>query len=213
MFEDMCTQLQMATKADLSEKVRAKTRVIPNGIHLHCAKRTEGSKVIYVGRLVPDKGVADLIAALRQIPEVELIVVGDGPDRVQLEALAAGSPATFVGRVPHNRVVDYLSQARLLVLPSYLRDGLPNVILEAMSCGVPVVATNTAGIPDVVIHGETGLLYEIGDIQQMAISIRRLFADDELHRKLSEASLQRVQAYSWRIITPQIEQLLSECIS
>lgn len=212
MLDDLYAQLQMGGKTDLSETVRAKTRVVPNGIHLPPPERAEGSKVIYVGRLVPRKGVADLIAAMKQLPQAELLVVGGGSDRTRLEMLAEGSPVTFVGRVPHDAIADYLRQARVLVLPSYLGDGFPNVIMEAMSCGVPVVATNTAGIPDIVSHGETGYLYEPGDIRQMVIYISRLLADDELHRKFGEQSLQQVQSYSWSIVAPQIEQLLSECI-
>jgi glycosyltransferase involved in cell wall biosynthesis len=212
MFEDLQRQLQIAGKTELSRIVRAKTRVIPNGIHLPPPERAEGSKVIYIGRLVPRKGVADLITAMKQVPQAELLVVGDGSDRTRLEVLAEGSPIAFVGRVPHDAMANYLRQARVLVLPSYLGDGLPNVIMEAMSYGVPVVATNTAGIPDIVSHGETGYLYEPGDIRQMIIYISRLLADDELHRKFGEQSLQAVQSYSWDIVAPQIEQLLSECI-
>jgi len=213
MLDDLCEQLQMAGKIELSQIVQAKTKVIPNGIHLPPRKRAVGTRVIYVGRLIRDKGVVDLVEAMKQLPYAELLVVGEGPDRACLESLAKGSSTTFVGRLPHDTVVDHLRESRVLVLPTYLGDGLPNVILEAMSCGVPVVATNTAGIPDIVRHGETGYLYEFGDIRQMVIYISRLLADDELHRKLSEQGLQAVQSYSWNIIAPQIERSLSACIS
>jgi glycosyltransferase involved in cell wall biosynthesis len=168
--------------------------------------------VLYIGRLIPDKGVADLIAAMRHFPHAELLVVGDGPDRARLEGLTNGTVTTFVGRVSHGAIADYLQQARVLVLPSYLGDGLPNVILEAMSWGVPVVATNTAGIPDIVRHGETGYLYEPGDVGKIVAYVGRLLADDELHYKLGVQSLEAVQSYSWSSVAPQIEQLLLECL-
>jgi len=215
MLEDLCRALQKARKTELSKIVLAKARIIPNGIclpPLPAQTRAGGTKVIYIGRLIPQKGVADLIVAMKQLPHAELLVVGDGPDRTRLESLADGTSTTFVGRVSHEAIADYLQQARVLVLPSHIGDGLPNVILEAMSWGVPVIATNTAGIPDVVRHGETGYLCEPGDVGKMAAYIGCLLADDEHHHKLSEKSLRAVQSYSWSSIAPQIEQLLLECL-
>jgi glycosyltransferase involved in cell wall biosynthesis len=167
---------------------------------------------MYIGRLIRGKGVADLIAAMKQLPQAELLVVGDGPDRTRLQALAEGTSTTFVGCVSHKAIADYLQQARVLVLPSHSGDGLPNVILEAMSWGVPVVATNTAGIPDVVYHGETGYLYEPGDVDKIAAYVGCILTNDEIHHKLSAQALHTVQSYSWSSVAPQIEQLLLECL-
>lgn len=209
--DDMYSQFQQAGRVDLSETVQAKTSVIPNGIHLPPPERAEGSNVLYVGRLVERKGVADLILAMKELQAAELVIVGDGPDRTRLEGLADGSRVAFEGHVPHASIADYLRRARVLVLPSHRGDGLPNVIMEAMSLGVPVVATDTAGIPDIVHHGATGYLYEPGDIPQLAIYIRSLLSDDELHRKFGENSLQAIQCYSWDAVAPQVEEMLWEC--
>lgn len=215
MLEDLCAVLQARRKTELSTLVRAKSRVIPNGIclpRLPSRTRAGGSDVLYIGRLIPEKGVADLIGAIKQLPHAELLVVGDGPDRARLKSLADGTSTTFAGRVSHEAIADYLQQARVLVLPSHSGDGLPNVILEAMSWGVPVVATNTAGIPDIVRHGETGYLYEPGDVGKMAAYVSCLLADDELHHRLSVQSLHAVESFSWRSVAPQIEQVLLECL-
>ena len=209
--DDMRTRLQMAGRTELSEAVQEKARVVPNGIHLPSPQRAEGSKVLYIGRLVERKGVADLIAAMKELQPAELVIVGDGPDRSRLEMMADGSSVTFAGRVGRDALGDYLKQARVLVLPSHRGDGLPNVIMEAMSFGVPVISTNTAGIPDIVHHGQTGYLYEPGDIRQMRVYISRLLSDDELHRQLGEKSLQEIQFYSWDVVAPHIEKILLEC--
>jgi glycogen(starch) synthase len=119
-------------------------------------------------------------------------------------------PVTFAGQVMPSSVVHYLQQARLLVMPSYRGDGLPNVILEAMACGVPVVATDTAGIPDCVRDGETGLLFHPGDVEQMATHIDRVFTDNGLWRQLGTCSLKAVESNSWELIAPQIEEVLAE---
>lgn len=209
--DDMYTQFQQAGRKELSEVVRAKTCVIPNGIDLPLPERADGSQVLYVGRLVECKGIADLIMAIKEVRSAELVIVGDGPDRTRLEGLADGSPVVFEGHVPHAAIADYLRQARVLVLPSHRGDGLPNVIMEAMSLGVPAIATETAGIPDLVRHGKTGYLYEPGDIRQLAIYINQLLSDDELHQKFGESSLQAIQSYSWDTVTPQVERMLLEC--
>lgn len=208
ILEDLHTQLRLAGQVALSDQVQHKIRVIPNGIRSPQGARSDGTKVVYVGRLIKNKGIADLLLAIKQLPGVEVLIVGDGPDRKRLELLAEGMPVTFVGQVMPAAVLDYLQQARVLVLPSYLGDGLPNAILEAMACGVPVVTTHTAGMPDLVRHGETGFLFEPGDIQQMVFYINRLLQDDGLWRNMGKCSLKAVQSYSWDVVAPQIEQLL-----
>lgn len=213
ILEDLDTQLRLANKTDLSDKLQFKIRVIPNGIQMPFGAQSGGSKVVYIGRLIQDKGIADLLLAMKQLPDVEVLIVGDGPDRKCLESLAEGMSVTFTGQVVPSAIAGCLQQARVLVLPSYLGDGLPNVILEAMACGVPVVATSIAGIPDLVRHGQTGFLFQPGDTQQMASHIDRILEDDGLWKSLGDRSLEVVQSYSWDVIIPQIEQLLLSAIS
>jgi glycosyltransferase involved in cell wall biosynthesis len=104
-----------------------------------------------VGRLVPQKAfdvmVAALPAVLRTLP-VELLIAGEGPERGALERAAAGLPVSFVGALPGpHAVADFLRELDVLVLPSR-HEGLPNVVLEALACGVSVVATDVAGMSE-----------------------------------------------------------------
>ncbi len=212
--KDLYEQLNAGGQAALSQKIENKVAVIPNGIDVVTRRQSEGRKIVYVGRLIREKGVADLLQALKSLPGTETLIVGDGPDRQRLEGLAAGMPVTFVGQVQPTQVSEFMQQARLLVLPSHIGDGLPNVILEAMACGVPVVATNTAGIPDLVRHGETGFLFAPGHIEQLVIYIQQLLTDDLLWQRLAKRSVDAVCEYSWELIAPQIEQLLQqECVN
>jgi len=206
--EEMYQEINLAGQRKLASSLLPKTVVIPNGIAPATVEPGCGGKIVYVGRLIKDKGVADLIEGMKQLPQAQLLIVGDGPDRPRLEKLARGLPITFMGFVEPAAVFDYLKQARVLVLPSHLGDGFPNVIMEAMNCGVPVVATATAGIPDLVRHAETGYLYEAGDINQMVTYINQIIKDDALWQKLSRQSLKTVQTYWWDVVTPQVEQLL-----
>lgn len=213
ILDDLHTQLRSAGQTTLSDQLQHKTAVIPNGIRVPSSVRSSGAKILYVGRLIKDKGVADLVLAMKHLPGAEALIVGDGPERERLESLAEGMPVTFVGQVMPSAVADHLEQARALVLPSYQGDGLPNVILEAMASGAPVIATHTAGIPDLVRHEETGFLFEPGDIQQMVFYVDRVLRDDDLWRSLGERGLETARAYSWDVITPRIEQLLLNTIS
>jgi len=211
ILEDLHIQLKSVGQHALSRQLEHKTSVIPNGIRVPAAAQFDGDKVVYVGRLIENKGVADLLQAMKQFPDRKVLIVGDGPDRARLESLAQGMQVTFAGQVAPSAVIDYLRQARLLVLPSHLGDGLPNVIIEAVANGVPVVATRTAGIPDLVYHGETGFLYEPGDIQQMTAHIGRLLTDDALREHYSQGGRQLAHSFSWDVVAPQVIQLLASC--
>lgn len=213
MLQDLGAQLAGAGKADLVASIKSKVSIIPNGINLPHRDRSTGTKIMYVGRLIRNKGVSDLLQAMQQIPEAEAVIVGEGPERKNLAALADGLRVTFLGSVPPNEVTNHLRQARMLVHPSHLGDGLPNSILEAMSCGVPVIATRTSGMPDVVQHDATGFLFEPGDVEQLSRYIELLRTDDEMWRRMGVRSLEVVQQYSWENVVPQIEQLLSTTCS
>ena len=209
---DMIDQLQLAGRIKLANNISFKTVVIPNGINLENFQKSSGKKVVYVGRLIKEKGVVDLIKGMKELPKYELIIVGDGPEREHLESISRGMAITFTGLVMPSQVREYLQQARILVLPSHLGDGFPNVIMEAMACGVPVVATRTAGIPDLVQHSETGYLFEIGDIGKMVSYMKFVMENDILWKELSEKSLRAIQSFAWENVTPQIEQLLLEVV-
>jgi glycosyltransferase involved in cell wall biosynthesis len=127
--------------------------------------RDRDNVVGYIGRLVPGKGVVELVRAipiaLEQRPDLRFLIIGTGSlDEVvekELRDQAWASRVTLIGWVKHEQVPDYLNQLKLMVMPSD-SEGLPNVVLEAMSCGTPVLATPVGGIPDIIINGETGFL-------------------------------------------------------
>src|SRR5204863_1294783 len=131
------------------------------------------------------KGVADLVDAIDLVqyvlPDLRVLIVGDGPLRAQLEATAHAFRLDGMVRFPGHRddVPRLLAAADLLVLPSAY-EGLPNVVLEAMQFGKPVVATAAPGTTEVVVDGQTGLLVPVGDVIGLTRSIRDLVRDPEL---------------------------------
>ena len=213
ILKDLHAQWKKSGKSNLYQTISSKLSVIPNGVGLTNLKQVNGSKVVYVGRLIKDKGVADLILALKQLRDVHAVIVGDGPDRQRLEQIAHGLPIAFAGRVQPSAIPSYLNQARMMVLPSHHGDGMPNVILEAMTCGVPVVTTRTSAMPDLIRHEENGLLFEPGDVRQLAQHIGRLNHDHDLWSRLGKRSLEVAKTYSWDNVTPQIEELLTKTVN
>ena len=159
--------------------------------------------VLFVGRLVAQKGVAGLLDALAGT-EIPLVLVGDGPLMPTLvrQARARGSEGRmrFLGRLPVAQMRAIYRGAELLALPS-LAEGMPFVVLEAAAAGLAVVATRVEGIEEVVQDGVTGRIVPIGDGAALKEAICTLFADPERARRLGEAARQRVAAkFSWEAV-------------
>jgi glycosyltransferase involved in cell wall biosynthesis len=132
-----------------------------------------GRFALVAGRLSPEKGVADAVAACRQAG-VPLVVAGDGPDRARLEALAGGGDVRFTGRVGADELAALRREAAVAVVPSRYAEILPLAALEAMAAGLPVVAARAGGLAELV--PEAGL-YPAGDVAALAERIRALWGD------------------------------------
>ena len=132
--------------------------------------------VLCICRLEPQKGVDVAIRALREIPGAQLVVLGEGPQRGELEQLARelDVPVYLPGRVPD--VAAWLRRADLLVHPVRW-EGFGLALLEAMLASLPVVATKVSSIPEIVVDGETGLLIPPDDPGALAAAVNRLLAD------------------------------------
>lgn len=135
--------------------------------------------LLAVGHLVPVKAQALAVAALAQLPDVELLLAGNGPDRAMLEQLAqdqgVAARVRFLGALPQVALRDYYGAADALVLPSE-REGWANVLLESMACGTPVIASRVWGTPEVVAAPEAGLLMAERSAAGVADTVRALRA-------------------------------------
>ncbi len=165
--------------------------------------------LVHVSNFRPVKRPVDCIEILagvrRRNVAARLVMVGDGPERAQVEhrarALDLDHACAFVGKQP--KIVDYLSAADVLLLPSE-QESFGLAALEAMACEVPVVASNTGGIPEVVTDGVTGFLSAIGDTEKMSADAARLLADDDLRRAMgAEARRSAIARYSTDSVIPQ----------
>ena len=156
-----------------------------------------GKTALTVCRLTAWKGVDRLIDVTAAIPDLRLIIVGDGPLRMALGAqahrLGLAERLIFMGQRPKADVQSLLKQSDLFALNSTY-EGLPHVVLEAMVAGVPVIATRVGGTPEVVIHEETGLLVAPADHHALQAAVKRLIECPELGRQLAQQAVNRLVA-------------------
>jgi glycosyltransferase involved in cell wall biosynthesis len=149
--------------------------------------------VLFVGRFVAKKGVDDLVEALGTLRDrrPRVLFIGGGPleEPIRKRAAELGLDATFLGPQDPDVVARSMAAARIFASPSKTApdgdsEGLPTTIVEAARRGLPAVSTVHSGIPEVVLHGETGLLGPEGDRDALAANLRTLLADDELRVRL-----------------------------
>ncbi len=168
-------------------------------------KETDVPVILSIGSLRKKKGMLYLLEACGILRdencEFRCIIIGEGPEKRALSGFVKsrglGASVEFVGYQAFGKILDHFSMARLFVLPSVIsddgdRDGIPNVILEAMLLKVPVIATGISGIPEAVTDGETGLLVREKDPAALAKCIRRLLSDEKLQEKLTANAYAKV---------------------
>ena len=185
--------------------------VIPNAVDpADWPAAASSTDVAFLGRLDPIKDVPTLVAAMARLPDMNLHVYGDGPDRPRIERSIAdhhvADRVTLHGAVDRPQAA--LARAGVLVLPS-LAEGFGLVLIEAMAAGVPVVATDVPGVRDVVRDGVTGLLVPPGDPAALAAAVARLSADPTLRHRLTTAARADVRdRFTWAAVLPAYRRLL-----
>jgi len=186
-------------------------KIIPNGIDTRNSSVVpyeDRDGILYVGRLHKTKGIKYLISAMEGIKE-KLFIIGEGPEKNNLMQMSEGLDIEFLGELPQKEVFRYIEKTKLLVLPS-LSDAFPNVILEAMCVGSPIVATKVGGIADIVEHSKTGFLIEPKNPGEIRRYISILLKNEELWRGMSINCLRKVKKYSWVNVIKKFEKLLLE---
>ena len=198
--------------------------VIPNGVDTDffkppaAARRPGPPRVLSIGRLVPDKDHDTLIKAFSLVaakhPQAELWLVGEGPLKEALEQLVQESRLSDKVRFLPGQadLRPRFNQASLLVLSS-ITEALPNVVLEAMAAGLPVVATRVGGLPEMVVPGETGWLAPPRDVPALAAAMSQLLADPQTRRAFGQAGRRRVeQEFSFATMVRGYEEVLEQLL-
>lgn len=184
-----------------------KLQVLPIGIDTEGMTQRAGlgcsDVILFVGRLVEKKGCHVLLQAVNKLqqhaPDVRLVIAGDGPERSALERLATETTVgtRFLGAQRRDQVQELMREARCLAVPSITAanqdaEGLPTVIAEALAIGLPVASTVHSGIPEIITHGQEGLLAPECDSGALAANLMALCRDDELAKRFSDSGRARV---------------------
>lgn len=197
------------------------TRVIYNGVdtrlfsdslngresaRIKLGIKQDATVILFVGNLLKSKGVFELVEAFGRLEEkygekLILALVGEGPDRSEILARASRlgiiKKLLLAGIRPHEEIPEWLRSCDVFVLSSH-NEGMPNAVLEAMSCARPVVATRVGGIPEVVENGKTGYLVEKEDTAGLREAMGRLLSDPERSKEMGRCGRETiVKRFSW----------------
>ncbi len=226
---DTVTFVSQALRDRVRPSVPAGTQleIASMGVDLH-GRYTPGQQtqptatLVFAGRLVDKKGVADLLEAIPRVrdrcPDVHLLIAGHGPLAQDLrnhaERLRIEDAVEFLGSIPNDQLPDTLRRANLAVLPFRTADdgdteGLGLVAVEAMGCGIPVIVGDVPAIHDVVTHAETGWIVPPRDPAALADAIVQLLDDPSLASRLAKnARRHAVHTFDWSVVAERYRTLL-----
>jgi L-malate glycosyltransferase len=190
-----------------SDKDHFKKAIAPNGERI----------IVHTSNFRKLKRVEDVIHVFKiiheQIPS-KLLLVGDGPERYNLEELCRKinlcQEVRFLGK--QDAIEELLAVADIFIMPSE-SESFGLAALEAMACEVPVISSNAGGLPEVNIHGETGFLSEVGDVQDMARNALHILKDDDTLQRFRAAALAQAKRFDLSVILPQYEQYYAEVMA
>ncbi len=202
------------------DQYNKKVKVVPMGTYTKSLTQKVGKKIfpknsfniLFLGRIVEKKGLIYAIEAIKKINSKDIYfhICGDGPLRGTLKNFVRENNLTksviFYGRISEKDKIKFLNSVDLLLVPSIEtpegdKEGFPVVILEALSAGLPIIATNVGGISDGVIHQYTGFLIEQKSVEQIVNAINNLKSNDELLENISNNCKGHSKQFDWTIIT------------
>lgn len=186
----------------------------------HPARRN--NELLFVGRLTAQKGVELLVRAMPHVvtnrPDASLMIVGRGPHKKALqalsEALGVARNVKFLGAVANEKLPELYRRAAVLVFPSATEEGFGLVCVEALACECPVIASDPPAVREIVLNGETGLLFKQGDSDELGQKILALLADPTLRHSLGKAGRESVsQRFDWQLVVQRYGDLLTRSIA
>ena len=208
----------MSEKLNRLGVTKNRISIIPNFVdncffEVSC-NNTLSNTILYIGSLKRVKGVDVLIKAFSSLnhnfKDLNLTIVGDGEERKRLKEMihvqGLDSVVKDLVYVPYHLVKNQLSNALVFVLPSR-SEGLPNVLLQAMAVGLPIVATQVGGVPSLIKNGENGLLVPADNPEELYNAIKRILQDHHLAKKLRVNSRRTAEEYRVEKIVNSYEEL------
>jgi len=215
------TRQELIEKGFSEENISLVFNAVEASAYKYDPKQKSSQPVVgYLGRIKKYKSVNHLILAfkevLKQIPNAKLLLVGDGDYLSELkklvDRLGLNDFTKFTGITHHQKKIDYLNQMWLMVNPSP-KEGWGLTVIEANSCGLPVIAADSPGLRDSVVQGETGFLYTYGDYHQLAKIIIKLLKDDPLRKSFTQKCIQWAHRFNWDKSANDMLDLITSILS
>jgi glycosyltransferase involved in cell wall biosynthesis len=167
----------------------------------------ERLRVLFVGWVTTMKGCREILEVARQLPEADFALIGPIMADMQTHLQRRPSNVTLYGTLDHLKVLREMCASDIFLFPS-LMEGFPNAVLEAMSVGLPVVATRVGAIPEMIEDGKGGLLFEHADVASLVRALRTLMADASLRGAMGQFNREKSQAhYAYSVVTSQLTAL------
>jgi glycosyltransferase involved in cell wall biosynthesis len=167
--------------------------------------------LLTVSRLALEKNVGFLAGVLDEFPDAQLAIVGDGPQRAELEQRFQGKNAHFLGYLQGEQLAAAYASADGFVYASEL-ETMGNVVLEAMASGCAIVAPAAGGIPSLLRHGTTGFLFQAGQLGQAVQHTRAILADEALRLRVGQAAREAVEGRNWHQSTGRVRQVYADVV-
>lgn len=209
----------------VSRSVNAKVYVIPNGmdyeeVRMCCFETIRHPSVLFVGLLEKVKGADVLIRAIpkikEKIPQICVYIAGEGSQKRKLiklsKELSVDKNIEFLGYISGDKKNYLYSSVDVCCVPS-MYESFGIVLLEAMSFGKPVIASNVGGIPYILEDGKTGFLFELGNVDDLAEKIINLILDTNLKTKLGKAGFEKVKDFNWKVIADRTVSVYKEVLA
>jgi glycosyltransferase involved in cell wall biosynthesis len=180
---------------------------------------TPRARALFVGRLMSEKGVFDIVEALPEVleqTECDLVIVGEGNQeqelRDRIRRLGLRDHVTMTGYLAGSELTDIYREASIFVLPTSWFEGFPTVLAEAMDAGLPIVTTPIRGAADYLVAGEHALFVERGDVKGLASAMITLLHDQELRARMASANRERIQIFEPGVVAAEYLQILQTLV-
>jgi len=218
----------------ISDNIKNKTEIVPMGVNTSLFRPNTNKNelkikysiksknvLLFIGRLAEKKGLEYLIKAMPEVlsksPNTELIICGNGSLKKEMEQLVKEMDlekfVRFTGYITSDEKIDYLILSDILLVPSIVAqsgdtEGLPVVILEGLSAGKPIIASNVGGISDAIKDGKNGFLVEQKNVKQIEDTVLELLDNEDSKEMFSKNALETSKKYDWEIIGGEYEKII-----
>lgn len=211
--------------ANAAKKMGAKELVVvPNGVNTHLfhpqdrnqlrrklGYDTKEKIIVSTSRLTPKNGLDYLIKAVANLPDLKLIIIGDGEQREFLESLIERlrlkNRVSLLGSMEHSKLPDYLSMADVFCRPS-INEGFGISFIESMACKIPTIGTNVGGITDIIKDGENGILVPPENVGELTNVLKRVVEDENLANRIAEEGYRTVrERFTWEVVLKEMDKV------